>query len=164
MTEEMAAPAQFLQPINVILPEDKLVPIVSIVFGILLTALGIWGYWGGDLGLWEPLGLAAPEHRSGTALIPAYMGAALIVLGLFALRESLLKHAMHAAALIGVLGLLAACGRLISAYIKSGKFQIVSGISLTLMALLSALFVALCLNSFLQARRRRRAAATPPAP
>jgi hypothetical protein len=139
------------------------VAIVSIVFGVLLMALGIWGYWGGDLGLWEPLGLAAPEHLSGTALIPAYMGVALVVLGLLALKESLLKHAMHAAALIGVLGLLAAGGRLVPFLIKTGKVQGVGGISLTLMTLLSALFVALCVNSFIQARRRRRAA-VPPAP
>ncbi|HEY7425630.1 MAG TPA: hypothetical protein VH682_15470 [Gemmataceae bacterium] len=139
-------------------------PIVAIVFGVLLTALGIWGYWGGDLGLWEPLGLAAPEHLSGTALIPAYMGAALIVLGLLALKESLLKHAMHAAALIGVLGLLAAGGRLVTSLIMTGTVRSVSGMSLTLMLLLSALFVALCVNSFVQVRRRRRAAATPPAP
>lgn len=132
-------------------------PVVSIVFGVLLVALGVWGRFGGDLGLWEPLGFTAPENLSGTALIPAYMGAALVVLGLLALKESLLKHAMHLAAMIGVLGLLAACGRLIA----TGNFKGVAGTSLTLMALLSALFVALCVNSFIQSRRRRRAAAAP---
>jgi hypothetical protein len=138
----------------------KFVPVLSIVFGVLLIALGVWGYWGGVLNLWQPLGFAAPEHLSLTALIPAYMGAALVLLGLLALKESLLKHAMHAAALIGVLGLLAASWRLIS----KGEVKSVAGASLAAMTLLSALFVVLCVNSFIQARRRRRAAANPPIP
>lgn len=128
-------------------------PFVSIVFGILLTALGVWGYWGGALGLWEPLGFAAPDHLSPTALIPAGLGVALIVLGLLALNANLLKHAMHGAAMIGVLGLLAAVGRLVATRNTKG----IGGTSIVVMALLCAVFVALCVNSFIQARRRRRA-------
>lgn len=131
-------------------------PIVSILFGILLIALGIWGRFGGDLGLWEPLGFPPPKELSGTALIPAYMGAALVVLGLLALKASLLKHAMHGAAMIGLLGLLAAAWRLISKGYSGG----VAGNSLVVMAVLCALFLALCINSFIQARRRRRAASS----
>jgi hypothetical protein len=141
------------------------VPVVAVVFGVLLIALGVWGRFGGDLGLWQPLGLARPEQLSNTALIPAYVGAALVVLGLLALKESLLKHAMHGAALIGLLGLLAAAGRLISALVAKGKVEGVSGVSLVLMTLLCAVFVGLCVNSFIQARRRRRAtSATVPGP
>jgi hypothetical protein len=157
--------ARLLQSANFThLKGAKSVPVVAIVFGILLIALGVWGYWGGVLGLWQPLGLAAPEHLSWTALIPAYMGAALIVLGLLALKESLLKHAMHAAALIGVLGLLAAGGRLVSSLISKGEVKGVGGASLVAMTVLSVLFVVLCINSFIQARRRRRAAATSSSP
>jgi uncharacterized membrane protein YeaQ/YmgE (transglycosylase-associated protein family) len=135
------------------------VPLVTVVMGLLLIALGIWGRFGGDLGLWEPLGVVPPEHLSVTALIPAFIGAALVVLGLLALKESFLKHAMHAAAMLGLLGLLAAGGRLLSALITRGQVQGVAGISTSLMMLLCALFVGLCVNSFLAARRRRRAAA-----
>ncbi len=131
-------------------------PFVSILFGILLIALGVWGYWGGVLGLWEPLGYPPPEHLSLTALIPAYVGAALMVLGLLAFKESLLKHAMHGAALVGSLGFLAAAGRLL----KTGNIHGVGGTSLLLMAGLCVLFLALCVNSFIQARRRRRTAAS----
>jgi len=134
------------------------VPLVSIFFGLLLVALGIWGYWGGDLGLWEPLGLARPERLSATALIPAYVGAALVVLGLLAFKESLLKHAMHGAAMVGLLGLLAAVGRLVT----TGNTKGVAGVSLIGMMLLCGLFVALCVNSFIQVRRRRRATSTTP--
>jgi len=126
------------------------------VFGILLIALGVWGRFGGDLGLWTPLGFAPPDHLSGTALIPAYVGAALVVFGLLALKESLLKHAMHGAAMIGLLGLAASLGRLIA----TGNVKGIGGVSLVVMAILCGVFVALCVNSFIQARRRRRAAAT----
>jgi hypothetical protein len=132
------------------------VPAVSVVFGLLLIALGIWGYWGGLLGLWEPLGLAPPERLSGTALIPAYVGAALVVLGLLAFKESLLKHAMHFASMIGLLGLAASVGRLAT----TGTIKGVGGVSLLTMMVLCAIFVALCVNSFVQARRRRRSTST----
>lgn len=135
-------------------------PAVSVVFGLLLIALGIWGRWGGDLGLWQPLGFDLPEKLSATALIPAYVGAALFVLGLLAFKESLLKHAMHFAAMIGLLGLLAAGGRLLT----TGNVHGVGGASLLAMLLLCAVFVALCVNSFIQARRRRRAASTASGP
>ncbi len=131
-------------------------PAVSVVFGVLLIALGIWGRFGGDLGLWEPLGFAAPATLSPTALIPAGVGAALVVFGLLAFKESLLKHAMHGAAMIGLLGFVAAAARLL----MTGNVKGVGGVSLVLMAVLCAVFVALCVNSFIQSRRRRRAAAT----
>ncbi len=134
-------------------------PVVSIVFGLLLIALGIWGYWGGVLGLWQPLGFAPPEKLSGTALIPAYLGAGLVVLGLLAFKASLLKHAMHGASAIGLLGLVAALSRIV----MTGNIKGVSGVSLMAMTLLCAAFVALCIHSFLQARRRRRTtSAVPP--
>ena len=137
-------------------------PAVSIVVGALLIAVGVWGYWGGDLGLWERLGFTAPDNLSGTALIPAYLGVGLVVLGLLAFKEKFLKHAMHAAALIGVLGLLAAAGRLILSLVRKGKVEGVGGASLTTTTLLCTVFVVLCVNSFIQARRRRRAQAGEP--
>ena len=39
-----------------------------------------------------------------TALIPAGFGALFLVLGLLALKASLRKHAMHVAAMLGLLG------------------------------------------------------------
>jgi hypothetical protein len=124
------------------------VPIVSVVFGVLLTALGLWGWLG-----------AEPEHRSVTALIPAFVGAPLVLLGLLALKESLLKHAMHAAAALGLLGFLAVLGRLIVKLARGGTVEDRAGTSMVLMAVLCGAFVALCVNSFIQVRRRRRAAA-----
>lgn len=134
-------------------------PAITVVFGVLLVVLGIWGYWGGVLGLWEPLGFSAPAELSATALIPAGIGAVLVVLGLLAFKDSLLKHAMHAAAMLGLIGLVAAGGRLLVVLFRKGKIEGVAGTSSSAMTVLCAVFVALCVNSFLQVRRRRRAAA-----
>jgi hypothetical protein len=136
-------------------------PVVSVVFGLLLIALGVWGYWGGALGLWSPLGFRAPERLSATALIPAAVGILLAVCGLLAFKESRLKHAMHTAAMVGLLGFLAACSRLIVSLTNKGRIEGVGGASLAVMTLLCGIFVALCVNSFIQARRRR---AAPPVP
>jgi hypothetical protein len=65
---------------------------------------------------------------------------------------------MHGAAMIGLLGLVAAATRIA----MTGNVKGVGGTSLTLMALLCAVFMALCVNSFVQARRRRRAASAIP--
>ena len=132
-------------------------PVVTVVFGLLLIALGLWGRFGGDWGLWAPLGLPAPDHLSPTALIPTWFGAAFIVLGLLALKESFLKHAMHLAAVLGVVGVLAAGWRLLTALLVQGTVQGVAGVSTATMTGLCAVFVLLCVNSFIQARRRRRA-------
>jgi hypothetical protein len=132
------------------------VPVITVVFGVLLIALGVWGYFGGDLGLWAPLGVADPGGRSGTALIPAGLGAVFVVLGLLALKEKFLKHAMHAAALLGVIGFLLAGWRVLLQVVK-GKVEGVAGVSTSAMTVLCGVFVGLCVNSFIAARRRRRA-------
>jgi hypothetical protein len=120
-------------------------PVVSIVFGGLLVALGAWGYVG-------------TEMKSVTALIPAVVGGLLAVLGVVALKESLLKHAMHAAAVVGLLGFLAAASRFVPKVIREGfDPSDVAAVSTGGMTLLCLAFVGLCVNSFVQARRRRAA-------
>src|SRR4051794_7576716 len=81
--------------------EGRDVPVVSIIWGGLLIGLGLWGYLGTGTTSW-------------TALIPAFVGAPLALCGLLALKESLLKHAMHAAAMIGLIGFLGGVGRIVS--------------------------------------------------
>jgi hypothetical protein len=122
------------------------VPIITVVFGVLLTGLGLWGRFGTEGG-----------QNSITSLIPAFVGVPLIGLGLLALKESLLKHAMHAAAALGLLGFLAAGGRLVGKLASDGQVQGAAGVSTAVMTALCGVFVALCVNSFIQARRRRRA-------
>jgi uncharacterized membrane protein len=96
-----------------------------------------------------------PEHASWTALIPAILGGVFVVLGALAFKDNLRKHVMHLAAALGLLGFLASLGRLLPK-ILMGEVQFgLATVCLALMALICALFVGLCVNSFVQARRRR---------
>ena len=115
------------------------------VFGVVLIALGVIGY----------VGTAAVSI---TALIPAIFGAVLTILGWLALNERYRKHALHLAAAVALVGLLGAVPGLI------GLFDLISGaevqrpaavVSQSLMAILMAVFVGLCVRSFLEARRAR---------
>jgi hypothetical protein len=123
-------------------------PLVSIVFGGLLIALGLWGYITSDVKSW-------------TALIPAMVGGVLAVLGVIGMIERMLKHAMHGAAMIGLIGCVLAGGRLAMKLARGAGIDLndKATLSLTGMTLLCAVFVGLCVNSFIQVRRRRRAAA-----
>ena len=83
---------------------------LSIVFGGLLIANGIYGYTCGD-----------PEKESLTALIPAVAGVLIVVCGfLAAAKETMRKHFMHFGAGVGLLSALAAGGRLFSTLGKDG--------------------------------------------
>jgi hypothetical protein len=116
---------------------------VSILFGILLILLGIGGY-------------VLPEKQSETALIPAGLGLLLVVLGVLGRQEKYRKHAMHAAAALGLLGLLVALGHLIPGAVKNGySLANEAQLAVSLMALLCAVFVGLCVRSFIVARRNR---------
>jgi len=127
-------------------------PYITIVTALLLILLGLVGYFG-----------SADASPSKTALIPAAFGVVLFVLGLVALRDQLRKHAMHVAAAVGLIGLLAAGGRgamkigvLFSSDPAVNKRPIVM---ILLMAAVCLVFMALCIKSFIDARRRLAAAA-----
>lgn len=127
-------------------------PFVAILCGLLLVGLGLDGYL--DL-----FGLVRPEHtQAPTSLIPAYVGGVLILCGLLALKPSLLKHAMHAAAAVGLLGVLAGAIRGLPRVTTVGAPEGAPVREQLWMAGICLVFVALCVNSFVQARRRRRAA------
>jgi uncharacterized membrane protein len=119
------------------------VALPSILCGLALVAVGLVAYF--------------PDRPSITALIPAFVGLALVLLGVIALKEGLRKHAMHLAAMIGLLGFIASAVQFLRGLFKNDFQMPASGIYLILMGLLCGLFFALCLNSFLVARRRRMA-------
>jgi hypothetical protein len=119
-------------------------------FGAALIALGVWGFAG-----------ASAEHASLTALIPAVVGGLLLACGLVALRERLRKHAMHAAAVIGLLGTVLAAGRgaMKIGPLLSGQAPLTRAtVMVWLMAILCAVFLGLCIQSFIAARKRQAAA------
>ena len=96
-------------------------------------------------------------HRSLTALIPAGFGLVLIVLGALARREALRKHAMHAAAAVALIGCLVAAGRFFFVLFTGGNVATTAGMSTATMAVLCGAFVGLCVKSFIDARKRRKA-------
>ncbi len=122
-------------------------PNTTIVFGVVLGAIGLFGYFG-----------SASENPSPTALIPAGFGLVLIVLGIVAHRPAARMHAMHATAAIALLGFALAGWR---AYMNLGK--LVSDdvrerrpVAMTaLMSLVCLVYVITCIGSFVAARRRR---------
>jgi hypothetical protein len=122
------------------------------VIGILLTLLGVLTYV-----FWKQLGAS---HASVTALIPAFVGVPLMVLGwLVLLKPALRMHLMHAAVVLGLLGFLAALGGFGRALAK-GLYG-ASMAATAIMAVLCGVYVALCVRSFIAARRARESSPSP---
>lgn len=112
-------------------------------FGIALIAVGIVGY-------------VATDAVSITALIPAFFGVVLVILGWLARNERHRKHAMHVAAIVGLLGLLGAVRGFsgLFAMLAGGEVQRpAAAVSQSIMAILMGIFVGLCARSFIEARR-----------
>jgi energy-converting hydrogenase Eha subunit H len=117
-------------------------PNTAINFGRLLILLGVIGYAYGYF-------YSTP---SWTALIPAIFGLVLLALGYLAnAKENLRKHLMHVAVLVGLVGFILPIGRILS---NISNFSLTfASVMLILMALLCLAFVALCVQSFINARR-----------
>ena len=64
------------------------------------------------------MGLHHLGHEKHHALIPAFVGAPLVLAGLVGMVERFLKHAMHLAAMIGLLGCLGAAYMFVSRLFK----------------------------------------------
>lgn len=121
----------------------------TVGIGALLILLGAISYVG-----------TGSQHP--TAAIPIWFGITLCLCGVLAHTENPKRRMlwMHIAVTIGLLGFLGAAGRLISALISHGAaVDRIAAASQGAMALLCAIFVALCVRSFIAARRERNAAA-----
>lgn len=127
---------------------------ITAVFGALLIGLGLFAYF-----------TQTSEKPSPTALIPAFFGLPILILGLLALKDNLRKLAMHLAVMVGLFGLV---GTLIMAapkvpellskgeVIRSDGTNATRAVIITLvMAVICIVFVALCVKSFIDARRAR---------
>jgi hypothetical protein len=115
------------------------------IVGVLLVLLGVFGY-------------SATRGVSLTALIPAAFGILLWVLAVVARNERWRPHAMHAAVIVGLLGFIATVPALASLpAVLQGETvaRPAAVVSQSIMALLTGIFVALSIRSFVAARRRR---------
>lgn len=114
--------------------------------GAALIALGVIGYIAGGA-------------SSFTAMIPAVFGLALAGLGAWAARGGAAeKNAMHVAAVAGLLGFLAPLGRIIPSLTSGAELGLPFWTNLAMFAICGAFF-ALCVKSFVDARRARAATA-----
>jgi fluoride ion exporter CrcB/FEX len=93
-----------------------------------------------------------------TALIPAAFGLLLVVFGAMARDEKKRKMAMHIAVTVGLLGFLGTVPGLlkIGTLLSGGTVERPAAvISQSIMAVLMAVYVGMCVKSFIDARKRR---------
>jgi hypothetical protein len=106
----------------------------------------------------------SPLTSSVTALVPSFLGVILAALGGFAIaRPTARRHAMHAAAAVALLGFLGSLQGIPAFFSLLGGAVVErpwAAVAQTLTAVLSAVFVAAAVSSFVRSRRSR---AQPPA-
>lgn len=120
-------------------------PKFSIVLGIIFIVMGLYGYFG-------------ISSESITALIPTFFGIPLLVLGWIGLNEKYLKHAMHGAAVLTLLGFAGTISGLIKFFKMLGGAETARPAAVTvqaIMALLCLLFLIFAIKSFIDARKNR---------
>ena len=118
---------------------------LSITFGIILIVLGLISYFG-------------ISSESITALIPAFLGIPLLVLGWIGQSEKYRKHSMHGAAVLMLIGFAGTVSGLIKFFRMIGgeTFERPSAITIqAIMAVLCLIFLALAVKSFIDARRKK---------
>ena len=115
----------------------------TIVTGVLLIVLGLAGYIG-------------TGSQAQTALIPAWFGIPIAILGFLANDPKRRALTMHIAVTIGLLGFLGAAVQCVKGLLGEAiSVRPVAVVSQGIMALITGVFVALCVRSFIQARAAR---------
>jgi len=117
----------------------------TIGFGVVLIILGLAGYFGTDM-------------VSLTALIPTAFGILLVFFGSAARDEKKRKMAMHIAVTVGLLGFLGSVPGLLKLgpLLSGGEVaRPIAVVAQSIMAILMAIYVAMCVKSFIEARRSR---------
>ncbi|MDP7051219.1 MAG: hypothetical protein QF600_04800 [Verrucomicrobiota bacterium] len=113
--------------------------LITILFGVLLVITGVTVYI-----------QTGSEHK--TALIPAFLGGGLVICGLLAANEARRMMIMHVAVMIGLLGFIGSMAKLFKSGQSNAAFT-----GKAISAGLCAVFITLCVRSFIQARRAREA-------
>ncbi len=137
----------------------------TVICGLALIVIGIYGYLNGQLSADEDYAKQVEAQKLDstiepkmkdmkTALIPAVFGGLLIVCAVVVIaKPTLRKHVMHVAAMIGVLGVIGGFVPIIrSGDFDFGKAAVRNGV---LMSIVCAVFIYLCVQSFIEARKAR---------
>ena len=96
-----------------------------------------------------------------TALIPAFLGALLGIFGMLATKEKLRMHAMHGAALVGLLIIGGTARSIPGLFELLGGAEVERPLAIKMQALtffIGVVYMGFSINSFIQARRARKAA------
>ena len=120
---------------------------ISLTFGVIFILMGLISYFG-------------ISSESITALIPAFFGIPMLILGWLGLNERYLKHTMHGAAVLMLLGFFGTIGGLIKFFKMLGGAETARPAAVTvqaIMALLCLVFLILAIKSFIDARRNKKA-------
>jgi len=123
-------------------------PLVTLLVGALLLLVGIFGF-------------AASQSHALHALVPAALGALLIVCAAVARNEKARKHAMHVAVVLGLVGFLGGVPGLFhvpALLAGTSTLPPVAVASRSATAILCLAYVVVAVRSFIQARRSRLAA------
>jgi len=121
-------------------------PKLAIIFGLILDLLGVGAF-------------VATGATHYTSLIPSVFGTVILICGLVAVvRPGIRKHAMHVAAMFGLLATLGGLGMGLPklGLLLAGTAARPLAVSMQIaMGVISLIFVALCVKSFIDARRAR---------
>lgn len=118
---------------------------LTIVYGVIFIAMGLYGYFG-------------ISSESITALIPTFFGIPILIFGWLALNEKYLKHAMHGAAVLVLIGFAGTVSGLIKFLKMLGGAETARPAAVTvqaIMAVLCLVFLILAIISFIDARKNR---------
>ncbi|MEM6393282.1 MAG: hypothetical protein AAF797_10960 [Planctomycetota bacterium] len=123
-------------------------PKFTIAIGALLVVLGPAAYFISGM-------------SSFTANLPAFFGILLVICGALALKPALTKHAMHAAAVVALLGVIGGLGMAIPGSIKwiaNGEHaRPLAVIVQWLLGVPSLILLIACIRSFIAVRKQRQA-------
>jgi len=118
---------------------------LSNAYGVILILMGLISYFG-------------ISSESITALIPAFFGIPMLMLGWLGLNEKYLKHAMHGAAVLMLLGFAGTVSGLIKILKIFGGVQPerpAAAIVQAMMAVMCFMFLVFAVKSFVNVRRNR---------
>ncbi len=116
---------------------------LSIIYGVIFILMGLISYFG-------------ISSESITALIPAFFGIPMLILGWLGLNEKYRKHTMHGAAVLMLLGFFGTVGGLIKFLKMLGGAETARPAAVTVqavMAMLCLVFLILAVKSFIDVRK-----------
>jgi hypothetical protein len=119
---------------------------LSITYGVIFILMGLISYFG-------------ISSESITALIPAFFGIPMLALGWLGLNEKYLKHTMHGAAVLMLLGFFGTIGGLIKFFKMLGGVQPERPAAVTVQAIMAVMclaFLILAIKSFVDVRRNKQ--------